>query len=208
MTGGGHPVGGQLDVAQGGDIRRRQVGDGLPHRQAPGGGGVDQGQGGALAQGHGLASKAKAVAGGDRHVRHRHLPGAHHLVARHHAGDAAVADGDEESLVRHGRQTQDAQGRFPEVAPGQVQGRLVEGVMPDLPQHARRLAKQQGHGHVDGGVAEVGVPQQQMLLRRGLADHRVGAALPLAERLELLQTFGGDGQDITLLGLVAPDLHG
>jgi hypothetical protein len=44
---------------------------------------------------------------------HGYLPGADHLVARGQAADAAIADGDQEGLVGHRRQTQHAIGGFP-----------------------------------------------------------------------------------------------
>ncbi len=72
----------------------------------------------------------------------------------------------------------------------------------DIPQQARRLAEEQGHGHVDGGIGEVGVAQEQIFLRRRLAHHGVGAALALAEALELLQPLGVAGMRALTYDLV------
>jgi hypothetical protein len=51
----------------------------------------------------GLAQQSVVTHGGDRHVRHRHLPGADELVACGEAANGAVADGDQETLVGHRR---------------------------------------------------------------------------------------------------------
>ena len=80
--------------------------------------------------------------------------------------------------------------------------------MAHIPQHAWRLAEQQGHGQVDGVVAEIVVSQQQMLILGGLTHHRIGTALPLADGLELIQPLSGHRQHVAFLGLVRPDLHG
>ncbi len=212
VAGGGHPVGGELDVAQSLDARASDVGDGLGHRHARRGGVMHQGDGGALAHGHGLAGVAAVVGGGHRHVGHRHLPGTDQLVARHQPGDGAVADGDQEALVAHRGQAQHAQGGLPRVDAGGVEAGLVEAVVVHLAQHLRRLAQQHLHGHVDGGglrgAVEQAVAEDESFLLGGLADHREGAALALADGLELGQALGRDGQHVALLGLVAPDLHG
>ena len=49
--------------------------------------------------------------------------------------------------------------------------------------------------------------EDEALFRGGLADNGVGAALAFAEFLEGVDAGGGDGEDVTLLGLVAPDLE-
>ena len=43
---------------------------------------------------------------GDGTVRHRYLPGAHHLIPRHHARNTAVANRNEETLRRYRREGQ------------------------------------------------------------------------------------------------------
>ncbi len=207
MAGRGHPVGRQLDVAQPSDGRRGDIGDRLTDRHAPRGGRVEQRQRGALAHAHGLAGVALVVAQRDRHIGHRYLPGADHLVARHHAGDGAVADGDEEALVRHRGQAQHARsglGQFDSLARAR-HGRT--GLVLHLAGHLRRLAEQQRERHVDGPVVEMPVMQAQHLFFGGLADDGIGTALALAQGLELLQPPGVDRQYIALLRLVAPDLH-
>ncbi len=76
--------------------------------------------------------------------------------------------------------------------------------------HARRLAEQHVHRHVDrevlgglgGGVA---VDHLQLLFVRGEADHRERCALALAHGLEAREIARGDGQRIALLRFVAPD---
>ena len=51
------------------------------------------------------------------------------------------------------------------------------------------------------------VVDSQMRLRRGHAEHRIRAAFPRAQRLKEVQPLGGDGQHVTLLRFVTPDLH-
>ena len=53
-----------------------QVGDGLAHGHAAGGGGVEHGHGGALAHGEGFAAVAFVAHEGHGHVGHRHPQGA------------------------------------------------------------------------------------------------------------------------------------
>ncbi|KAI3485372.1 hypothetical protein L1887_51346 [Cichorium endivia] len=48
----------------------------------------------------------------------------------------------------------------------------------------------------------------RLLLERGTTNNRVGAALALGDRLEARQVRRGDSQHVSLLRLVAPDLHG
>ena len=208
MTRGGHPVGREPDRREGGDGGRDQVGDRLGHRHAPGGRGVQQGQRGALTQGHRLPGEAAIVAGGHRAIGDGHLPGADHLVACHQAGDAAVADGDEEGLVGHGRQGQDPGDGLVQVDRPEVERGPRRGHPLHVAVHPRRLAEQGLHGQVDGRCAELRIGQRQVPGLDGLPDHGIGTALAFADRLEGVDLGGVDGQDIALLGLVAPDLQG
>ncbi len=204
---GGHPVGGQADVAEPADGRGGDVGDGLADRHAAGGRAVDEGDGSALAHRHGLAVVAVQRGGGDGHVGDRLLPWADHRIARDHAGDGAVADGDEETLVGHGRQAQHAVSGLRRVDAVEIEGWTVEGTMLDVAQHLRRLAEQHVHRQVDRGVVEMGVAHDQALLGGGGADHREGRTLTLTDALEQLQLLGRDGEHVTFLRFVAPDLH-
>mmetsp|Transcript_1244 Transcript_1244/g.3529 ORF Transcript_1244/g.3529 Transcript_1244/m.3529 type:complete len:575 (+) Transcript_1244:2156-3880(+) len=102
LAAGRHPVGAELHAGQL-DRRGQQVGDGLGHRHAARRGRVHGRQRHAFAHAHRLAGKALEVGQRDGAVRHRHLPGTDHLVTMVQAAHGAVADGDEEALVSHGR---------------------------------------------------------------------------------------------------------
>ena len=94
MTGRGHPVGGEHDTTDVFNFRRSKIGQRLTHRHSRGSRVMQQRHRGALAHRHRLTGHMFKVGGGDRHIGHRRLPGADHLIPRHHAGDAAIADGD------------------------------------------------------------------------------------------------------------------
>ena len=207
VAGGGHPVGGQLDIAQLVDFRRGQVGDGLANGHAPGGRGIQQGQRRALTHGHGFTGVDVETGGSHGAVSHRHLPGADHLITSHQASDAAVANGDQKAFAGHGRVMQhaghglvDGQAAGIEII---AQFRFTTG----RTMHARRLAQQHVERHVHRLVAEMAVGHGQVRLGNGLADHGKGAALALADSLETLEISGIHGQHIALLGLVAPDFQ-
>jgi hypothetical protein len=147
------------------------------------------------------------------HQRYRdvgagHLPGPDHLVAGGQAADAAVADADQESLVGHRRQTQHAIGGFLQIQrrgiEGHAQGRQVLGHA----RHARRLAKQRVHVHVDRIVVEMAVGHHQASFSGGCPDHREGATLAFANGRELVETARRNRQHVALLSFVAPDLGG
>ncbi len=145
--------------------------------------------------------------GGDGHVGDGNLPGADHLVPRHQPADRAVADVDQKAFVRHCRKSQDALGGVGDVDARQVQRGQLWLEPGHVAAHLRRLAKQQGHGDVDGAVAEQLVAEDQLLLFGRVADHGVRAAFALAECVEQRHGFGLDGEDVALLRLVAPDLQ-
>jgi len=94
MSGGGHPVGGELDIANTIYGTCSQIGYSLAYGHTPGSWGIDQGQWSALSQGHGLTGVANIIRNGNRQICHRHLPGTYHLVAGHLPGNGTVADTD------------------------------------------------------------------------------------------------------------------
>jgi hypothetical protein len=76
---------------------------------------VEHRERGALAHRHRLARVALVVRERQRDVGDRHLPAPDHRVARHEAADGAVADRDEERLVRDGGEAR-ARGKPPPAA--------------------------------------------------------------------------------------------
>ena len=195
MAGGRHPVGGELHVREFLDARRGQVGERLADRHAPAGSGVDERERRALAHGHRLAGVTLVAAGGDRHVGHRHLPRADHLIAAHQPGHGTIADGDEKRFIGDGRKPQHAIGCFLEIEALGLEAFELALEMADVALHLRRLAEQDAEIHIDRlrhargkrGVrrqvpvrTEVTVFQQQMPFCGGLADHGIGTTLALA----------------------------
>ncbi|MNS93355.1 hypothetical protein D3C72_1275220 [compost metagenome] len=208
----GHPVGRQLDLAQVLDRRGGQVGQRLADRHAAGGRRIDHGQRGALTHGHRFAGLALVVERGHGHVGNRHLPRADHLVARVHAAHGTVANGDQEGLVGHGRMAQHVAHRLLQTDAGHVHRRQFLLDALDVAMHARRLAQQHVHRHVDGVVllergVDAGVDQLQLLFLGGDANHGERRTLALAHGLELREAVRRDCQHIALLRLVAPDLR-
>ncbi len=207
VAGGGHPVGGELDPLERADIGRCQVGQGLGHRHAGGGGMREQRHRGALAHGHGFTVVAVVGRGGDGAVSHRDLPGADHLVAVDEACYGAIADGDEEGLLRHGRQAQHALCGVAEGDAVQLQRLALGGQALHVAVHLGRLAKQHVQRQIDGLVVKVIIRESEMLLFGGGADDGIGGAFALAQGLEQRQLVLGHGQHIALLGFVAPDFQ-
>ena len=207
MIGSAHPVGGEFDVGELFDRCRRQVGDRLGHGQARAGRRIDQRDRRALAHRHRLADVSVVARGGHRAVRHRHLPGADHLVASDHAGNRTVADGDQKALGRHRGQPQHAVQRFAQVEVVEPQTRQVERVALETALHLGRLAEQHAHRQIDGIGLEMAVAHGEMVRFGRFADHGVGAAFAGTQRIEGVELFRRDRQHVTLLRFVAPDFQ-
>ena len=144
LSGRGHPVGGQLDVAQRADAGAGDVGDGLGHRHAARRRRVDERQRCPFTHRHCLARVGGVAGQGDAGVCHGHLPRPDHLVAMNEPGDAAVADGDQEALAGHRRHAQNPLDRVGDRDAGQRE-RRTHGRLPfERPLHARCLAEEHG----------------------------------------------------------------
>jgi hypothetical protein len=76
-----------------------------------------------------------------------------------------------------------------------------------VPLHARRAAEQVRDGHVDDALAGAPVGDGEPAVVGRLADNRPGAAFAAGERDERVQRALLEGEDVALLGLVAPDLE-
>ena len=108
------------------------------------------------------------------------MPWSHHLVAHGHAAHAAVADGDQEGFVGHGRQQQHFLRYINQVHARQVDRREVVGHVDHVALHLRRLAQQNVHRHVDRFVAQFRVDQFELAFFGGHAHGGEQAAFAFA----------------------------
>ena len=175
-----HPVRGELDVSDVVDGRRRDVGDRLAYRHAPGGLGAHQRERRALPHRKCLAAAGVEAHQRDRHVRDRHLPRSDHLVARGQAADGPIADRDEKRLVGDCRKPEHPVGRVAQPYAGRLEGRQLPPLALDPPRHPRRLAEQHRELHVDRVVPEERVGHGQAAVARRSPDDCERAALALA----------------------------
>ena len=203
----GHPIGGEVDLAEVADLRGGEIGECFADRETRGRGGVVDRHGRALAHREGFAGVDIKRRGSHRAVGDGHLPRADHLVAADEAGDATVADGDEKRFVGDGRVREHAargleQGDAAEIEPveGAREGRVGA-------RHARRLAEENFKREIDGLVLEMRILDDELLGLGCFADDGAGAALACAELLEDSEAVGGHGEDVAFLRLVAPDFE-
>ena len=205
-TGSRHPVRRQFDVGELGDARRRDVGDGFAHGETGRRRRIEDGHRRALTHRHGFAGFGLEAGRGHGDIGHRHLPGADHLLTGYEAGHRTVADGDEELLGRHRRQTQHARGGIGQRNALGIEGRLHQRLARKAALHLRRLAEQHLHGHVHRIVAELRVGHGQVTHLGRFTEHGKQRPLTLADGLEQRQAARLDGQHIAFLCLIAPNL--
>ena len=183
LTAGCHPIGRELDARQL-NWRRQQIGDGLGHRHPARGGRIDSGQRRAFAHAHGLAGKAGKISQRYRAIGHRHLPGAHHLIAVAQTAHGTVADGDQKPLRGHGGTCQHRNTGLLQGDTVQVQRRKLPLQADHVALHLGRLAQQHIHGHIDrqvGWLGGFGICQHQMPGLGSHPDHGKRASLALAQ---------------------------
>ena len=72
---------------------------------------------------------------------------------------------------------------------------------------SREIAEQGGHRHGDRRGIESGVVHLQVPVSRRFSDLRPRTALAFAQDGEIGDAVGVDGEDVALLGFVAPDLE-
>ena len=144
---GSHPVGAELDARKFNGCGQK-VGDGFGHGHAARCRGIEHRQRRALAHAHGFACHADVVGQRHGHVGHRHLPGAHHLVAMGQAAYGAIANGDEKTFARH-------RGVRQYLPDGVIERCVVHAKRCGFVQnslhialHFGRLAQQHVHGHI------------------------------------------------------------
>ena len=205
MTGGGHPVCRELDLAQAADVGSREIGDCLANGHATRRRPIDQGQRRALAHRKGFTNKGVETHCRHGHISHRHLPRPDHLVACCHAANAAVTNGDQKVLRGHAGQAQDAPRRFLQLDRFNVQCRQLGLYASGVAMHARRLTQQHFHWHVDGQIAEVIILHLQHAPFGRFADNSKRATLAFAHGAKIIKPLWRDRQHIALLRFVAPD---
>ena len=207
VTGSGHPVRGQFDTFDIANLGRGDVGQCFTDGQTSRGREVQQRYRGTFAQRHRFTVVAVEARGGHGAVRHRDLPWPHHLIARDHTGHGTVADGDQEGFLRHCRQVQHAIHRvcYGNALTIQRVARRFAGL--HVAGHLRRFAEQHVQRQIDWLVVEMGIAQGQVFLFGRFTDYRVRRALAAAQLVKQRQLIGCDGQHITLLRFVTPDLQ-
>ena len=124
-----------------------------------------------------------------------------------HAADAAVADGNQEVFGGYGRQAQNAVGGFGDVDIARVKRffRRPHGFV--AARGFGRFAEQDVQRQIDRIVGEQIVAYFQMAVVGRRADYGKRAAFAFADGAEGLQIFFQDGQHITFLRFVAPNLQ-
>ena len=202
---GSHPVEGELDFGElhvgGGDVGER-----FAHGHAARSSGIDHGDRGAFAHRHGFAAVRFKAERGHAAVGDRHLPGADHLVAGDEAAHGAVADGDEEGLGTDGRVTQDVRDSLCEIEPFALEGGKLRFDVGDVAVHARGLAEENFHRHVDGRGL-FGTRELEVGLLGDRTEDGERAALAFAEVAEDVDLGGVKRDDVAFLRFVAPDFE-
>jgi len=142
---------------------------------------------------------AVEAGGGDCAVGYRDLPRADHLVARDHAGDGAVADGDQEGFLSNGWQMQNAIYRFRNLDVFRIQVVTFRFQCGDVAGHFWRFTQQDIQRHINWLVVEMAVFQRKMHFFGGFTDDRVRCSFTLANRIELFKLRRRHRQHITFL---------
>ena len=202
-----HPVRRELHVPDGPDADAREVCQRLPHGHAPGRGPGNQCEHRPLPHGHALPSSRTVGRGRHGTVGDGGLERPHHLLPRNHAGHAAVRDGDEERLVRHGRQAEHALNGVGHRHAFEAGRRMLSDRPRHVPEHPGRLAQDDPEIDIDGPVPEMLVVQAQVTVTRRLPHHGHGTPFPPAQREKIVERRGFHGEHVPFLCFAAPDLH-
>src|SRR5207245_5725905 len=117
-----------------------------------------------------------------------------------------VAYAHQKSLARYAGMPQHPSARLLERHLAERERGRLRAVAPDFARHARRLAEEHRQLHFDRLAAELPVLDDQASVVGYDADDCGRAALALADRLELSDALGRDGEHETLLRFVAPQL--
>ncbi|MNS53456.1 hypothetical protein D3C72_862120 [compost metagenome] len=207
VPGCGHPVCGEFDAFDIANLSRSDVGQRFADRQTGRGGEVQQCNRGTFAQRHRFAVVAVEARRGHRAVRHRDLPWANHLIAGHHTGHRAVADGHEEGFFRYRREVQDAIHGIRNGDPAHIQRFACGFTGLHVAGHLRRFAQQHVKRQINRLIVEVRIVHGQMQLFRRFTNDRVRCALAAAQFVEQRQLVRRDRQHVTFLGFITPDFQ-
>mmetsp|Transcript_20214 Transcript_20214/g.40282 ORF Transcript_20214/g.40282 Transcript_20214/m.40282 type:complete len:735 (+) Transcript_20214:1538-3742(+) len=203
--GGVHPVSGGLDVGEGRHFGPHEVGDGLGHRHACHGGGVDEPLDGLLPTRHGGPRVGEVRVGGDGHVGQRDLQGSHALLLGHQAADGAVHLVHKESFGSHRDETEDT---VEDLSDGDVRwefqrfevvftGGVREGFLGHLSED-----KFQRQVHWRGSVG--GVLEDHLSVSCDISEDAYGAVLSGGNFSKKVLVGGTDEEGVVLLVLRPP----
>ena len=212
LPAGGHPVRREHHALDARDVRGHDVGERLRHCHPARRPRIEQREGRALSHRHRFPGVSAEAAQGHRAVGHRHLPRTHHRVAGDKPADGAVGDGHQERLVGHRRHAQHPfQGGTdfdpPDLDPTGVEWTRRRWQPNHVAVQAGKIAEQGSHRHGDRRGIEPGVAHLQPSASGRLPDRCPRTALALAQRGEIVDATGIDGEDVSFLGFVAPDFE-
>ena len=202
-----HPVRRELHIAHGAHIGSHDIRERLRHRHPARSRTRQQRQRRAFAHGHGFTGIRAEACSGDGHVCHGNLPRADHGVAVDETTHTAVANGDEEGLVCHRGQVQQAVQCFTHGDTCRGQGRRHALHALRTARHLRRLAEQHVDGQLHGRITKVRVVHLQQAVVCGVANNCERATLTRAQRREFVDTFRRQHQHIAFLAFVTPQLE-
>ena len=75
-----------------------------------------------------------------------------------------------------------------------------------ITRHARWFTQQRMHRHIHSVVVEQAIAHDELAFRRGGTNHRKRATLTLTQCGKTFDIFGGNGQYITFLRFITPQL--
>ena len=202
-----HPVRRQSNVGEVLDVGGDDIGHRLGNRQASRCRCVQKRYRCTFAHGHGFAGVPLVTAQADGDIRNRHLPRTHHLIATDQSAHRAVADRDQKGFVGDRRQTQQPVQRIGNGRTGRRQRCAPLRHAADAPDHARHLAEQHLHGHIDGRGREHRVEHAQAAVVGDLSHHGEGTTFALAQGAKAIDAARNERQYVALLCFVAPNLH-
>ena len=113
----------------------------------------------------------------------------------------------EKALVGDHGMAQHAMNRFFKTPLSGIQRLEMRGPANAFALHPGRLSEQKRHRNIDSIITQKAIGQDQLLVLGGITHHRIRAALPRTESVEVHQAFRINGQNVTLLRFIRPNLH-